>query len=112
MRALGQRLISFAVVLLFLLTPLFDAYAIVPFGGRVTVPTPCLNNGGIHVFIGPPRGGSYVWFPGTRTYLYDPPIHPAQWTLGRAGPPTFCIESYDPLRRFPGLLMLMLGTSV
>ncbi|MAF59293.1 MAG: hypothetical protein QF858_01310 [Candidatus Pacebacteria bacterium] len=105
-------LISILFSILFLLSPFYQAEAIIPFGGMVITLTPCLN-AAIHVLIGPPRPGPYIWQAGlTLTFLYGPPSHPGQWTLGRAGPVGLCIIDYSPFVVIPGLTMLILGTSI
>jgi hypothetical protein len=39
-----------------------------PFGGQAFIVRPCYNNA-IYIGLGPPRGGPFVWTPGTRTYM-------------------------------------------
>jgi hypothetical protein len=86
------------------------AYAF-PWGGQFQQVIPCFNDV-IWVSAGPPRGGKYIWVPGTtRTYDYGPPKNAGQWGIGLAAPPFFCIVSPLPLIVFPGIIMTMLGTS-
>lgn len=52
-----------------------------PFGGQIYLIDYCVN--GIWTFIGPPRGGFFLWVPGTVSFLFGPPTHIGQWLLGR-----------------------------
>ena len=82
-----------------------------PWGGQFKQVIFCFNNV-IWALTGPPRGGKYIWVPGsTRTYDYGPPAHAGQWGLGLAAPPYFCIVTPLPLVVFPGIIMTMLGSS-
>lgn len=102
-------LLSLGVV--FICVPLYASAIILPFGGQITLPIPCIG-GGIWTTIGPPIPGPYVWYPGTRTYVYGPPEHPGQWLLGNAGPIGFCVVSVYPPIVFEGGTMIMLGSSL
>ncbi|PIT91118.1 hypothetical protein COU17_02040 [Candidatus Kaiserbacteria bacterium CG10_big_fil_rev_8_21_14_0_10_49_17] len=81
---------------------------LIPFGGRIITITPCAN-GAIHVVLGPPRPGAYVWAVGTLTFLTGPPRHIGQALLGKAGPVYFCAA---PGAILPGLLMIGVGSSL
>lgn len=105
------KILLVLLVILFFLTPLYSASAIIPFGGQIVTLTPCLN-AVIHTIIGPPTPGEFIWAPSTRTYLYGPPSHPGQWKLGTAGPPSLCILDYSPFVALPGLTEILLGTSI
>jgi len=66
------------------------AQAQTPFGGPITWIYPgCVN--GIWAIVGPPRGGSYMWVPGTRSYREGPPRHTGQYLLGVAGGSVPCL---------------------
>ncbi len=82
------------------------ADAVIPFGGRTLTIIPC--DIGTLTTVGPPVGGQYMYFPGTRTYLYGPPA-PGKWLLGNAGPVAICTISGFPVGG--GLTMIMLGSS-
>jgi hypothetical protein len=108
-RFLNYFFVFFCAV--FFLFPSITHAIIHPFGGQMSVPVPCIG-GGKWTVVGPPVGGPYVWFPGTRTYLYGPPAHPGQWLLGNAGPVGFCVVSINPPIIFEGGTMIMLGSSI
>lgn len=103
----------FVAILLFVIVFIsfpVDVQAITkPFGGRTLTAISC-SNAVIYTIIGPPVGGSYIWGPFTRTYLYGPPSV-GRWNLGTAGPPSICVVSINPPIFFFGLTMIMLGTS-
>lgn len=81
-----------------------------PFGGRASIVVPCYNNA-IYANLGPPRGGPYVWAPGTITYQFGPPTHSGQWLLGLAGIPYYCIVSIQPVIVWSGSYITMMGSS-
>ncbi len=81
-----------------------------PFGGQTSLVVPCYN-GAIYAVVGPPVGGAYLWTPATMTYRFGPPTHPGQWLLGNAGPPYFCLVSILPIITFPGIDIIMMGSS-
>lgn len=109
-RSVASFLIACTFVLLIFSAPL-NAHAFFPFGGQIGFLFKC-ENPVIYTTLGPPRGGSFVWSPGTRTYLYGPPAHTGQWLLGAAGPISICIISIDPPAFFFGLNMIIEGSSV
>lgn len=81
-----------------------------PFGGQAYIVRPCYNNA-VYVGLGPPRGGPFVFAPGTRLYEFGPPSHAGQWMLGLAGIPYYCIVSIQPVIVWSGTYMTMVGTS-
>lgn len=87
-----------------------SAAAAFPFGGQAFIVRPCYNNA-IYVGLGPPRGGPFVWAPGTRTYSFGPPTHSGQWLLGLAGIPYYCIVSIQPVIVWSGTYITMMGSS-
>lgn len=94
-----------------ILALLFPAFALAfPFGGQASLVHVCYNNA-IISYVGPPRGGVYVWTPGTKTYKNGPPTHAGQWLLGLAGGPYYCIYSVLPIDVRAGIMITMLGTS-
>lgn len=85
--------------------------AVVHFGGSITKIQACINKV-IYARLGPPRGGPYLWSPSvTKTYQFGPPKHTGQWLLGNAGPSYFCLVRTVPVVVWPGLLMIMMGSS-
>lgn len=94
--------------ILALLFPLL-AHAI-PFGGSVGLILNCYNTA-IFAAVGPPRGGSYIWSPATRTYRFGPPRAAGQWLLGLASAPYYCVYSIFPVEVAPGLHIDMMGSS-
>lgn len=107
----GILLVAMVMVLAFSFLTVPQRAQAFPWGGQFQQVIPCFNDV-IWVLAGPPRGGKYIWVPGsTRTYDYGPPSHAGQWGLGLAAPPYFCIVSPLPLIVFPGVIMTMLGTS-
>lgn len=86
-----------------------QAHALVPFGGQVGAIIPCIG-GSIHATVGPPVGGTYIWTPATRTYLFGPPA-PGRWVLGNSAPPGVCVVSINPPIFFTGLVMVIVGSS-
>jgi hypothetical protein len=81
-----------------------------PFGGPITQIIFCYNQA-IYTVVGPPRGGIYIWTPGTKTYPFGPPAHAGQYLLGLYGAPYYCLVSIVPIIVFPGIAMTMLGSS-
>lgn len=81
-----------------------------PFGGQASIVRPCYNNA-IYALLGPPRGGPFIWTPGTRTYQFGPPTHAGQWLLGLAGIPYYCIVSILPVDVWSGTMITMMGSS-
>jgi len=87
------------------------AEAVVLFGGQITKIIPCVNNV-IYARLGPPRDGPYLWSPTvTKTYQFGPPKRTGQWLLGNAGPSYFCLVKVLPVVTYPGLIMIMMGSS-
>ncbi|PIR84189.1 hypothetical protein COU18_00335 [Candidatus Kaiserbacteria bacterium CG10_big_fil_rev_8_21_14_0_10_51_14] len=106
---MSRALISFvATTLLFTSIP-FVAFAF-PFGGQISIFRPCFNQA-IYALIGPPRGGPYIWTPSTLTYQFGPPSHPGQSILGLAGIPYYCLVSVQPIEVWPGIYIMMMGSS-
>src|SRR5262245_51762808 len=95
-------------IILAVLFPFFT-YAI-PFGGAIGVLLNCYNVA-IFTVLGPPRGGSYIWSPATRTYQFGPPRAMGQWLLGLASAPYYCTYSINPVLVAPGLHIDMMGSS-
>ena len=95
-----------------IVTLLFPALTLAfPFGGQASQVSPCYNNA-IIAYVGPPRGGVYIWTPSTKTYKNGPPTHSGQWLLGLAGAPYYCIISILPIDVRAGIRITMLGTSL
>lgn len=103
-----SRVLASLVTLAALSLP--SAAAAFPFGGQAFIVRPCYNNA-IYVGLGPPRGGPFVWAPGTRTYSFGPPTHSGQWLLGLAGIPYYCIVSIQPVIVWSGTYITMMGSS-
>jgi hypothetical protein len=80
------------------------------FGGPISQIIFCFNQA-IYTVVGAPRGGAYVWTPGTRTYPFGPPSHSGQYVLGLSGAPYYCLVSVLPIIVFPGIAMTMVGSS-
>lgn len=80
------------------------------FGGQTSVVMPCFN-AAIFTIVGPPRGGTYIWTPSTKTYSNGPPSRPGQWILGLSGAPYICLISIVPILVFPGISITMMGSS-
>jgi len=79
------------------------------FGGIILGVTPCLN--GILFTIGPPRGGLFMWMPGTLIFAYAQ-LRPGPWALGGYTPGGSCILPTVPPIIIPALgTMTMIGTS-
>ncbi len=96
------------VVSLALLFPLVASAA--PFGGQVALSIPCFN-GAFYAFVGPPRGGAFLWTAATQTYRSGPPRRTGQWVLGLSGIPYFCVVSILPIIVSPGISITMMGSS-
>ena len=81
------------------------------FGGKVSVFLPCVFNipPATWETVGPPKGGIYIWSPLTKTF--NGPPAPGKWVIGISGIPYFCLFSIAPLIPFPGISMVMVGTS-
>ncbi|MBI2109011.1 MAG: hypothetical protein HYT93_02400 [Parcubacteria group bacterium] len=63
--------------------------AALPFGGQITKIKQCVP--GLLLSISPPRGGEFMYIPGSSfSYAYGPPRRIGQWLLGMAGPKTPC----------------------
>ena len=103
-----SALVVFAVLALGLFPLFVQAY---PFGGQARVVLPCYYNSTIYAYLGPPRGGEYVWTTATRTYNFGPPRHGGQWLLGLAGAPYFCIYKVQPLTVYSATAITMMGSS-
>ncbi len=97
-----------AFILAFLVPSLTFAF---PFGGQASQVLPCPINNAILAYVGPPRGGAYIWTPSTRYYRFGPPTHAGQWLLGLAGIPYYCGVSIQPIDSRPGFLIIMMGSS-
>jgi hypothetical protein len=85
-----------------------------PYGGRSTMVIPCTCTPGFFlVAVGPPRGGLFMYGPGTRLYSHYN-IYPPAWQLGKAVKPLTCMV-YVGTGCAPagsGLLVIQAGTSV
>lgn len=103
-------------ILVFLLVGIISlpqhALALKPFGGRILAAIPCLSleTTSIHVTVGLPTPGLYVWTPLTITYLWGPPIYPGKWVLGNSLVPYVCVGPGGV--ELPGLRMIIVGSSV
>lgn len=91
-----------------LVLPLF-VYAF-PFGGQISLIRPCYNTA-IFARVGPPRGGDFIWTPSTRTYSFGAPRRAGQWLLGLTGIPVHCVVSIQPIDVWPGIYIMMMGSS-
>lgn len=85
------------------------------FGGRVSFAVPC--TAGLYVGVISARGATpglletYIWTPGTLTFMAGPPRTPGQQILGLADVPFLCFTfAAKPVPLF-GLRMSMIGTS-
>ena len=96
-------LCAFALLLPFL------AHAF-PFGGQISLIRPCYNTA-IFARVGPPRGGDFIWTPSTRTYSFGAPRRAGQWLLGLTGVPYHCVVSLQPIDVWPGIHIMMMGSS-
>lgn len=109
--AFSRRLAAFALLIAAIslyLTPL-SALA-KEFGGQTSVVLPCYN-AAIYTVVGPPRGGTYIWTPSTKTYSNGPPTHPGQWLIGLTGVPYICLAWIVPIIVIPGISISMMGSS-
>ena len=108
-----KRLLPTFVMVLMLVIPLSASAGLLSgtFGGKVTLFFPCIFNipPATWETVGPPKGGIYVWSPLTKTF--NGPPAPGKWVLGISGIPYFCLFSIAPLFAFPGISMVMVGTS-
>lgn len=102
-----QRFASLAALIALLLPSSAFAY---PFGGQISQVIPCYNNA-IYAVVGPPRGGQFIWTPATQTYRYGAPSHAGQWLLGLTGIPYYCLVSVVPIITYPGISIMMMGSS-
>lgn len=107
--------IIFAVILLFgfILFPSRFGEAQIPFGGAITTVWYCYE--GIHVYVGPPVGGAFMWTYSTLSYANGPPTHVEQWLLGLATAPLVCTYGYCGVSVCiygPGLIIMFHGSSV
>ena len=60
-----------------------------PFGGRIIFSMPCTCGYGTLVVLGPPRGGMYIYYPGSSTLYRNYNIfHSGPAGLGMANPTT------------------------
>lgn len=105
---MALRAASVSALLVLLMVPFFAFAA--PFGGRASIVHFCYNKT-IFTLLGPPRGGQFIWHPGTKTYQFGPPSHAGQWMLGLSGGPYYCLWSVQPIRTVPGLSIIMMGSS-
>ena len=107
-----RRRATFAALVFALVLPLSIPFAATaaPFGGQVALAIPCFN-GALYAFVGPPRGGAFLWTPATETYRFGPPTHSGQWVLGLSGIPYFCVVSIVPIIVSPGISIVMMGSS-
>lgn len=104
-----MRTITPFVVALLMGAPLVANAANV-FGGSVGAVVPCPFNASTWTTIGAPRGGIYIWTPFTHMYPRGLP-KPGGYALGLYGIPYFCIVLIFPLIVFPGIAVVMSGTS-
>ncbi len=81
-----------------------------PFGGQASIVRPCYNSA-IFARLGAPRGGDFIWTPSTRTYQFGPPRSVGQWLLGLASVPYHCVVSLSPIDVWPGVAIMMMGSS-
>src|SRR5258708_3437900 len=103
MRSFASLLVSSIV-----LTPLV-AFAF-PFGGQIQQLINCYNQA-IYAYISAPVSGPYIWVPSTKTYNYGPPAFNGQWLLGLASAPYYCLVSISPVVTYPGVAIIMMGSS-
>lgn len=59
-----------------------------PFGGRIIAVTPCFS--GLHIKVGPPVGGDFVYTPGKSTLYSFYSLKPGSWVLGVASGIAIC----------------------
>ena len=91
------------------------APGIKPFGGQILTILKCYDNAGWTISLGPPRGGQFVYIPGSsKSYLFGPPSHPGQWLLGVAGSNHNCDIDPNPKSYVnrPGNLILFHGSTL
>lgn len=81
-----------------------------PFGGQASIVRPCYNSA-IFARLGAPRGGDFIWTPSTRTYQFGAPRSVGQWLLGLASVPYQCVVSFSPIDVWPGVAIMMMGSS-
>lgn len=63
-----------------------------PFGGRVYAVTWCTCSSGVVIYVGPPKGGPYLYLPGfTRVYEYYQIPRVGPWVLGNYVPGPVCL---------------------
>ena len=107
-RIMCMRTSAVIVGLIALLSP-FIAFAF-PFGGQASTVIPCYNQA-IYAYLGPPRGGAFVWTTGTKTYSFGPPAFAGQWLLGLASAPYECLVSVEPIQVLAATAISMMGSS-
>lgn len=78
-----------------------------PFGGPIIAMRPGSNC--LHLTVGPPRPGDFVYVPGVSLLFSFFTIRPGAYVLGLAGPDVPCKFGR---RFFSGPLILMIGTSL
>lgn len=79
-----------------------------PFGGPIVAMRPGSNC--IHITVGPPRPGDFVYIPGVSLLFSFFTIRPGAYVLGLAGPDVFCL--FGRRAGFTGPIIIMVGTSL
>lgn len=102
-----MRLAVFSLVALIIFPAVTFAF---PFGGQASQVINCYNQA-IYAYLGPPRGGPYIWVRSTKTYNFGPPARAGQWLLGLASAPYYCLVSVSPIITIPGIVITMMGSS-
>lgn len=107
------------VLILFgLLTPFFSDAAIPliggAFGGRIKNVTLCSCSANFLLYIGPPRGGLFIYSPGISTlYLFYQFFRSGPWVLGTSAGTGVCLQPGTPCEPVGyGAIIRKMGTSL
>lgn len=107
-RSLTYFFASIFLVLFLAAAPQAQAFLPGPFGGPIIAMRPGSNC--IHITVGPPRPGDFVYVPGVSLLFSFFTTRPGAYVLGLAGPDVFCL--FGRRAGFTGPLILMMGTSL
>ncbi|OGC89000.1 hypothetical protein A3D70_02115 [Candidatus Adlerbacteria bacterium RIFCSPHIGHO2_02_FULL_54_18] len=105
-----SRTLLAAFLVIGLSLPVATLAAGIPFGGRVATIFYCLN-GVIYENIIGPKGGLYIWVPGTLTFAHYQ-IRPGVNQIGTADVIFPCVVSYHPLYIVWAPRIQIIGTSL
>jgi len=106
------------LILLGLLTPFFSNAAIPflggPFGGRILFVQYCTCSFNLLIYIGPPRGGSFILGPGSIVYLFYQIYRSGPWVVGRSSGNASCMQysGNSCIKTGSGSIIRKIGTSI